>query len=439
MKKMASAFLLLTVFTTFNGNAQLRTAIAGGVQMSSVPGGSSNQWDSLDHKYSSRSGFNFGILAEAPFFNSNHVYFRTGMMYSNKGRKFSSQFDTTSGIRTVEGYQFTNYIEIPLNVAYKADLGRKTRFVLGGGPYVSFLFSGKEATQTTLSNGLVTPVENTSLKVPRAQGNYKNVDFGLNAFAGIEAGKVFLRASFSRGLGQFYQTYNHTGTFKHQVIGATAGIFLNRENRKDPKHRDRDNDGVPDVEDACPREKGSALSKGCPDKDGDGIPDKDDSCPNLAGTAKRSGCPPPDTDKDGVNDDEDKCIDEKGTKENHGCPENEVSLQGTFESYAKRIQFRYKSAELTESSKEVLDNVIRILKRNPGLNVLIEGYTSKDGRNHQKISQERAESVRAYLELNGIKAKRLKAIGFGATNPLNEERTEAERALNRRVELKITK
>ena len=87
---------------------------------------------------------------------------------------------------------------------------------------------------------------------------------------------------------------------------------------------------------------------------------------------------------------------------------------------------------------EVLDKVVKILKRNPSLNVLIEGYTSKDGRNHQKISEARANSVKTYLEEQGIKAKRLKAVGFGATNPINEQKTEAERALNRRVELKIT-
>ena len=72
--------------------------------------------------------------------------------------------------------------------------------------------------------------------------------------------------------------------------------------------------------------------------------------------------------------------------------------------------------------------------------MLIEGYTSSDGngRNHIILSQKRAESVKEYLETNGIKEKRLKAVGFGDANPINENKTEGERALNRRVELKIT-
>ena len=81
---------------------------------------------------------------------------------------------------------------------------------------------------------------------------------------------------------------------------------------------------------------------------------------------------------------------------------------------------------------------MKILKENTYLQVLIEGYTSSDGRNHIKISQERAESVKTYLEQNGIKTERLKAVGFGDSNPLNENTTEAERAANRRVELKVT-
>jgi OOP family OmpA-OmpF porin len=87
----------------------------------------------------------------------------------------------------------------------------------------------------------------------------------------------------------------------------------------------------------------------------------------------------------------------------------------------------------------VLDGIVKILKENTHLNVFIEGYTSSDGngRNHINLSQKRAESVKEYLELNGIQSKRLKAVGFGDANPLNGNKTEAERALNRRVELKI--
>lgn len=438
MKKMAVALLLCAGLFT-GANAQLRTAIAGGANISSVPGNSSPQWDTLDYKYSSRTGFHIGIVAETHLFNSNSLYFQTGMTYINKGRKFSTQFDsTTSGVTKVTGSQFVNYMEMPLNIVFKKDLGKKSRFIIGAGPYVSFLFSGRESTSVYFDNGSVQASENTSLKVPRSQGKYKNVDFGVNALAGFEFGHFFLTANYSKGLSQFYTPNINTGSFKNQVIGATVGVFLNKDKKREAKTRDRDGDGVPDLQDECPKLKGSALAKGCPDQDNDGIADKDDNCPNIAGTTNRNGCPAPDSDGDGVNDDEDKCANVKGVKENNGCPEIDQKLRSEIDRYAKRIQFKYRSTTLTKKSKEVLDGVVKILKENTYLQVLIEGYTSSDGRNHIKISQERAEGVKTYLEQNGIKTERLKAVGFGDSNPLNENTTEAERAANRRVELKVT-
>lgn len=440
MKKMATALLVCSILIV-NAHAQLRTAITGGAHIASVPGNSSPAWDTLNHNFSSRTGIHIGLLVETHLFNSNSLYFQTGMSYSNKGRKFSTSYDTTSaGITRVTGRQYVNYMEMPFNVVYKKDIGRKSRFILGGGPYASFLFSGRESRSAFYSNGTVDASENTSLKVPRSSGKYKNMDFGVNVLAGVEFGHLFVTANFSRGLTNFYTPSTNTGTFKNQVAGLTVGLFLNKDKKREAKAKDRDGDGVPDLQDECPKLKGTPASKGCPDQDGDGVADKDDNCPNIAGVAKHNGCPAPDTDKDGVSDDDDKCPDVAGVKENNGCPEIDKALKSEIDRYAKRIQFKYKSTVLSKKSKVVLDGIVTILKKNTQLNVLIEGYTSSDGnpKNHIRLSQARAESVKEYLELNGIKAKRLKAVGFGDANPINESKTEAERALNRRVELKIT-
>jgi len=86
---------------------------------------------------------------------------------------------------------------------------------------------------------------------------------------------------------------------------------------------DRDGDGVPDAEDACPDEAGLPESNGCPvssegDRDGDGILDEADTCPDEAGPPSADGCP--DADGDGVRDSEDDCPDEPGLPEQAGCP-----------------------------------------------------------------------------------------------------------------------
>lgn len=101
---------------------------------------------------------------------------------------------------------------------------------------------------------------------------------------------------------------------------------------------DRDNDGVPDNEDACPDVPGvrtnDPKTNGCPlapsDRDRDGIPDDQDACPDVPGVQtmdpKTNGCPPPppDRDGDGVPDSEDACPDIPGVRTNdpktNGCP-----------------------------------------------------------------------------------------------------------------------
>jgi len=46
--------------------------------------------------------------------------------------------------------------------------------------------------------------------------------------------------------------------------------------------------------------------------------------------------------------------------------------------------------------------------------------------------------VKNYLTIKGISADRIHTDGYGPTRPLNEGKTEAEKALNRRVELKLS-
>lgn len=84
---------------------------------------------------------------------------------------------------------------------------------------------------------------------------------------------------------------------------------------------DRDNDGVIDKEDDCPDQPGPAYLKGCPDRDNDSIPDKDDQCPDLKGPRSLYGCP--DTDGDGIIDPEDSCVTVKGLPQFHGCPDTD--------------------------------------------------------------------------------------------------------------------
>ena len=100
-------------------------------------------------------------------------------------------------------------------------------------------------------------------------------------------------------------------------------------------NNDKDGDGIPDEEDACPEVAGIAtndpLTNGCPDADGDGIPDHLDNCPNEFGPAENNGCPWPDTDGDGLTDNVDACPEVAGPVENNGCPWPDTDNDGILD------------------------------------------------------------------------------------------------------------
>lgn len=182
------------------------------------------------------------------------------------------------------------------------------------------------------------------------------------------------------------------------------------------------------------------LLGGPSDSDGDGVADDKDRCPNTPRgvTVDKAGCPL-DSDRDGVLDYKDKCPGTPaGTKvDQDGCPViGKVTAAGTY--ILEGVQFESNKADLKASSYSVLNNVAEIMKQNAALNVEIQGHTDASG-NHDynvKLSQRRAETVKAYLESRGIEGSRMTAKGYGPDAPIDTNATKEGRARNRRVEFK---
>ncbi len=204
---------------------------------------------------------------------------------------------------------------------------------------------------------------------------------------------------------------------------------------------DTDKDGIQDKDDKCPAEFGMAKYAGCPipDTDKDGINDENDKCPSVFGLARYDGCPIPDTDGDGVNDEEDKCKDVVGIAANAGCPEIKQEVIQKVAYAAKSIFFNTGSSQLLKKSFKPLDEVVTVMNENPALFLDIEGHADITGtpERNQILSENRAASVKAYLESKGINGSRLTSAGYGQDRPIADNKTAAGRAQNRRTELKL--
>jgi outer membrane protein OmpA-like peptidoglycan-associated protein len=210
---------------------------------------------------------------------------------------------------------------------------------------------------------------------------------------------------------------------------------------------DNDGDGIPDAQDACPDQAedidGMDDGDGCPDgdNDGDGIPDTLDACPDQAedidGFEDGDGCPDGDNDGDGIPDVQDACPDQAGADD--GCPD-EVDVLAPVVVY-----FEFDSTELSDEAAAAVERLAATLATvgadgaESGARIVVEGHADSRGsdRYNQRISEERAAAVRTLLVERGVDPDHIETSGYGSTRPATAGETEEERALNRRVEIRV--
>lgn len=143
-----------------------------------------------------------------------------------------------------------------------------------------------------------------------------------------------------------------------------------------------------------------------------------------------------------------KVITKKEIEEMKEEPKN-VKIEGTElsvkelkvgEAYTiNDILYATNSYELNSRSKFILKGFARFLKENPTISVLIQGHTDDvgDDNENMKLSDNRAKGVKQYLVSLGVDSSRLKAKGYGETEPKVANDSDVNRAKNRRTDFVI--
>jgi outer membrane protein OmpA-like peptidoglycan-associated protein len=151
----------------------------------------------------------------------------------------------------------------------------------------------------------------------------------------------------------------------------------------------------------------AAAAAGDKDTDGDGVPDAQDKCPGTA----------------------------SGVSVNPlGCAQKQ-----SFEIRLD-VKFRSGTSQLADAQDEQLGTLAKILADNRDLNVEIQGHTDNLGGKalNLKLSKARAEAVRARLiQEFKVDGSRLKAEGYGSSQPVDTNNNPSGRANNRRVTAKV--
>lgn len=154
--------------------------------------------------------------------------------------------------------------------------------------------------------------------------------------------------------------------------------------------------------------------------------------PQVAAAPMPAPAPAPapaveDSDGDGVPDSRDQCP---------GTPKGaKVDARGCW--VLSGLLFDTDKSDIKPQYVQILDEAAEVLRNNPGVRLEIQGHADSRASDayNQRLSERRANAVKAYFESKGIAASRLTAVGFGESKPVAPNTTPEGMTQNRRVEL----
>lgn len=105
----------------------------------------------------------------------------------------------------------------------------------------------------------------------------------------------------------------------------------------------------------------------------------------------------------------------------------------------RKINFEPGSANIDASGAEIMDDIAEILKQCGEITMEIGGHTDSQGREvmNQQLSQARAQTVLNELRMRRVLTASISAVGYGETQPIEDNSTEEGREANRRIEFKV--
>lgn len=109
-----------------------------------------------------------------------------------------------------------------------------------------------------------------------------------------------------------------------------------------------------------------------------------------------------------------------------------ISLKGD-------VTFDYDSAIVRPGLYSEIDRISNVLIKYPQTVIRVEGHTDSTGSEiyNMNLSEERAESVKNLIVQRGVSSDRIETRAYGESTPIADNNTEAGRAMNRRVEIKV--
>jgi len=103
------------------------------------------------------------------------------------------------------------------------------------------------------------------------------------------------------------------------------------------------------------------------------------------------------------------------------------------------VTFAFARSDLSFEAQNALNSIAQVLNSYPDSTIMVTGHTDDVGSDsdNQRLSEARAVSVANYLSQRGVNPIRISKQGMGESQPKAPNTTDANRAINRRVEIAI--
>ncbi len=224
MKKLLAVAMCVGMFTV----AKSQIYVQGGVNLANITTSTSGG----TQKNKMLTSFNVGFLGRSNA--TEPIALETGLLLEGRG----SKTEDGSGSAYYQATFNPLYLELPVNLIVRVPLQNNTsNFFINGGPYIAMGIAGKSKVNGQLGGTTVnssqdikfTSVDPTSND--QAYSKLKRFDYGVNVGAGVDLGKIILKANYGLGLAKIHSTQTNNGEDakdKYRTVSISLGIPLGK-------------------------------------------------------------------------------------------------------------------------------------------------------------------------------------------------------------------
>jgi len=212
MKKifLVGILSILCVSVSF-AQTQIRLGVTAGLNASKLIEGGD-----YATSYDFKAGFQAGIVAD--FGITENFSIMPELLFSQRGAKYSEEEPDYK----INASVTLNYLQLPVNAAYKFDLGYGSKLFVFAGPYIGYGISAK-ASGNAKGDGIEID-DVPQVKFGSKEGEIKPFDFGVNVGVGYQYDKIFFKLQYNQGLINISNDRDYTD--RNMNVALSVGYFF---------------------------------------------------------------------------------------------------------------------------------------------------------------------------------------------------------------------